>query len=113
MQLTVQKYILPTFKENCISKVVRTGSIIIFHLSKLWKAKFFILCDITFLLRLLGEFETDHSMPKKTTCHEIGRKFGFFGENNFGGMGSFMVPKPASDSLVETFSHFTLPSRKD
>ena len=28
-----------------MSEVVRVGSIIIFHLSKLWKAKFSILCD--------------------------------------------------------------------
>ena len=32
-------------KEKCISEVVRIGSIIFFCLSKLWKAKFFILCD--------------------------------------------------------------------
>ena len=30
----------------------RIGSIIIFHLSKLWKAKFVILCDVLFLVRL-------------------------------------------------------------
>ena len=30
--------------EKCTSEVVRIGSIIIFHLSKLWKARFFILC---------------------------------------------------------------------
>ena len=29
------KYILPTFKEQCISEVVRIGGTIIFHLSKL------------------------------------------------------------------------------
>ena len=29
----------------CMSEVVRIGSIIIFHLSELRKAKFFILCD--------------------------------------------------------------------
>ena len=28
-----------------MSEVVRIGSLIIFHLSKLWKAKFFKLCD--------------------------------------------------------------------
>ena len=32
------------FEEKCISEVVRIDSIIIFHLSKLWKARFFILC---------------------------------------------------------------------
>ena len=36
------------------------GSIIIFHLSKLWKAKFLILCDVIFLVRLQGEFEIYH-----------------------------------------------------
>ena len=30
-------------------------------LSKLWKAKFFILCDVIFLVGLQGEFEIDHS----------------------------------------------------
>ena len=37
------------------------SSIIISHLRKLWKAKFFILCDIIFLVRLQGKFEIDHS----------------------------------------------------
>ena len=36
------------FNEECISKVLRIGIIIIFRLCKLWKAKFFILCDICF-----------------------------------------------------------------
>ena len=34
------------FKETCMSEVVRIESIIIFHLSKLWRAKFFILCGV-------------------------------------------------------------------
>ena len=34
-------------KEKCISGAVRIGSIIIFHLSKLWKAMFFLLCNIS------------------------------------------------------------------
>ena len=44
------------FKEKCISEVARIhGSI--FHLSKqLWKAKFFILCDVVFLVRLQENF---------------------------------------------------------
>ena len=53
------------FKEKCISDVVRIGSTIIFHLSKLWKAKFFILCDVIFLVRLQGKFEIDHSWEWK------------------------------------------------
>ena len=40
------------FKDKCISDVVRIGSIIPYHLSKLWKAKFFILCDVISLVRL-------------------------------------------------------------
>ena len=44
-------------KENCLSKVVRIGNIIIFHVSKSWKAKFIILCDVIFLMRLQGKFE--------------------------------------------------------
>ena len=39
-------------KMYSISDVVRVGSRIIFHLSKRWKAKFFILCDVLFLVRL-------------------------------------------------------------
>ena len=35
------------FKDKCISDVVRIGSVIIFHLSKVWKAKFFMLCDVS------------------------------------------------------------------
>ena len=38
-----------------MSDVVRIGSIS--HLSKLRKAKFFILCDVIFLVRLQGKFE--------------------------------------------------------
>ena len=40
--------------------VVRIGSRIIFHRSKLWKTKFFILCVVIFLVRLQGKFEIDH-----------------------------------------------------
>ena len=36
-------------KSDCMSDVARIGSIIIFHLSKLWKVKFSILCDAIFL----------------------------------------------------------------
>ena len=58
----VQKVHSPNLpEENCMSEVVRIGSIIIFHLSKLWKAKFFILCEVTFLVRLQGRLEIDHS----------------------------------------------------
>ena len=52
-------------QEKCISEVVRIGSIIIFHLSKLWKAKFFILCDVIFLVRLQGKIEIVHSWEWK------------------------------------------------
>ena len=48
-------------EENCISEEVRIGCRIIFHLSKLWKAKSFILCDVIFLERLQGKFGIDHS----------------------------------------------------
>ena len=47
---TVKKSI----KEKCIGDALRIGSII-FHPSKLWKAKFSILCDVIFLVRLQGE----------------------------------------------------------
>ena len=44
-----------------MNKIVRIGSVIIFHGSKLSKAKFFILCDVIFLVRLQGKFDIDHS----------------------------------------------------
>ena len=60
-----QKYIITTFKEKYTREAGRIGSIIIFHLSKLWKAKFFILYDVIFLVRLPGKFEIDHSWEWK------------------------------------------------
>ena len=44
---------------------LHNGSIIIFHLSERWKAKFFILCDVIFLVRLQEKFEIDHSWEWK------------------------------------------------
>ena len=44
-----------------MSDVVRIGSIIIFDISKLWKAKFSILCGVIIVVRLQGKFEIDHS----------------------------------------------------
>ena len=49
------------FKTKCVSKVVRIGRITIVHLRNLWKAKFFILCAVIFLVRLQWKFEIDHS----------------------------------------------------
>ena len=40
---------------------MRIGSIIIFPLTKLWKVKFSILCDVIFLVGMQGKFEIDHS----------------------------------------------------
>ena len=39
---------------------MRISYLIIFHLSKLWKATFFMLCDVMFLVRLQGKFDIDH-----------------------------------------------------
>ena len=39
----------PILKEKCIGDVMRIGSIIIFHVSKLWIDKFFILCVVIFM----------------------------------------------------------------
>ena len=63
----VQKVHSPNLShEKSMSEVVRIGRLIIFHLSKLWKAQlFFILCDFIFLLRLQGKFEVDHSWEVK------------------------------------------------
>ena len=52
-------------RRKCISEVARICSIIIFHLSKLWKVKFSILCDVVFLVRLQGKFDIDHSWEWK------------------------------------------------
>ena len=51
-----KKYVLPTFGGE-ICEVVRICSIFIFHVSKLWKAKFFILCGVIFLVRLQGNLK--------------------------------------------------------
>ena len=63
-----KKYILPAFWREMYKwgagKLL--GSIIIFHLSKLRKAKFFILHDIIlFLVRLQAKIEIDHSCEWK------------------------------------------------
>ena len=59
---SLKKYLLPTFYiEQCISDAMY----IVFHLSKLWKAKFFILCDIILLVRLQEKFELEHSWEWK------------------------------------------------
>ena len=44
-----------------ISEVMRIGSLPVCQLSKLWKAKFFTLCDVIFLVRVQGKFDIDHS----------------------------------------------------
>ena len=53
-----------TFSHHLLKEMYKwgnkIGSIIIFHLSKLWKARFFILCDAIFLVRLQEKFEIDH-----------------------------------------------------
>ena len=59
--LSLKVYSPNLLKRKCISEVARIGSIIIFHLSKLWKAKFSILFDVIFLLRLQGKFDIDQS----------------------------------------------------
>ena len=60
--LSIQKVHSPNLsKRKCISEVARICGIIIFHLSKLWKVKFSILCDVVFLWRLQGKFDIDHS----------------------------------------------------
>ena len=54
------------FKEKCISEVVRISSVIIFHLSKLWKSKFFIRAIVfSSVVRLQGKFEIGHSWEWK------------------------------------------------
>ena len=62
---TLQAAFSQPSQEKCMGEVVRIGSEIIFDLSKLWKAKFFILRDVIFLVRLQGKFEIDHSWEWK------------------------------------------------
>ena len=52
-------------KRKCISGVARICIIIIFHLSKLWKATFSLLCYVIFLVRLQEKFDIDHSQEWK------------------------------------------------
>ena len=58
-----KKYHLPAFLKKDVFPSI--DSTIIFHLSKLWRAKFSILCDVIFLVRLQGKFEIDHSWEWK------------------------------------------------
>ena len=46
-----ERILLTFYRNKCRSEVVRIGSIIIFRPSKLWKAKFSMLCDATFHFR--------------------------------------------------------------
>ena len=59
------------FKEKFISKIVRIGSMIIFHLSKQWKATFFILCDVIFLVKLQGKFESITLESKRVKARDL------------------------------------------
>ena len=63
-----KKYILPImsfWREMYMRGSENNYSIIIFHLSKLWKAKFSILRDVIFLVKLQEKFEIDHSWEWK------------------------------------------------
>ena len=48
-----------------MGEVVRIGGRITFYLSKLWKAKFPILCDFILLVRLQEKFEIDQAWEWK------------------------------------------------
>ena len=52
---------------------MRVGSRIGIHLSKLWNARFSILCDVIFLVRLQGKFEIDHSRFVFASCGDAYR----------------------------------------
>ena len=58
---TPKKYILPTFQREMYKRGSENRySIIIFRLSKLWKAMFSTVCDVIFLVRLQEKFDIDH-----------------------------------------------------
>ena len=61
------------FEAKFTSDVVRIGSLIIFHLSKLCKVKFFIMCGVIFMVRLQGKFGIDpkSDRPNKACCYAI------------------------------------------
>ena len=62
----LKKCILPNFKKQSYERCSKNlYSIITFHLSKLCKVKFSILCDVIFLVRLQGNFDIDHSQEWK------------------------------------------------
>ena len=71
-------------RRNCISDVVRIGSTIVSHLIKLWNVKFFLLCDVIFLVKLQGKFELDQSWKWKpdtiTNTHPNGHVYDSRGE---------------------------------
>ena len=46
-----------TLKEKCVRGIARIDGITIFHLNKQWKAKFFLLRDLMFLVRLQGNLK--------------------------------------------------------
>ena len=52
----------------------RIGGIIIFHLSKLQRAKFFILCDAKFLVRLQGKLKEAAAAIADTVNIRVGRE---------------------------------------
>ena len=88
-------------KEKCICEVLRIGSIIICHLSKLWKTKFFILCDVILLVRLQEKFEIDHSWEWKGGCWNRVYPVFFFRvcldfslSSSWPRKGSFLCPSP-------------------
>ena len=53
-------FCLPSKRNVWVKWSSENWYIIIFHLSKLWKAKVFTLCDVIFLVRLQRKFEIDH-----------------------------------------------------
>ena len=59
------------FKKRWMSDVARICSIITFHLSKLWKVKFSILCDVIFLVRLQEKFDIDHSQAYQVSSSPV------------------------------------------
>ena len=65
-----KKYILPTFQRETCTCVATIGSTIILNLSKLWRATFFILFDVRFLVKFeienwSGNLKLDHSWEWK------------------------------------------------
>ena len=77
---------------NVIFCCAVNSNITIFHLSKLWKATFFIFCVFIFLVRLQWKFETDHSWELSPGQRVLPTQANSSQVHNFDGVGIVWPP---------------------